>query len=171
LQVSEEQRPSAALARLLAAAERHAQQVGGSVLGPAPLTGMVILTCMDARIMVEEIFGLRPGDANVMRNAGAVASDDFIRSLVLSQRVLGSREVVVVGHTGCGLYRLPEGPLLDDMARQTGHRQQMRLGAFDDLDDHVRQQVALIRQHPWVRAVPVHGLVYEVESGRLRNVE
>lgn len=131
---------------------------------------MVILTCMDARIVVEDIFGLRAGDANVMRNAGAVASDDFIRSLVLSQRVLGSSEVIVMGHTGCGLHGLAEAELAEELARESGTSAELRFGAFGDLDEHVRRQVQRIREHPWVRRVPVHGLIYDVESGRLRDV-
>jgi len=124
---------------------------------------------MDARIVVEDIFGLRAGDANVMRNAGALASDDFIRSLVLSQRVLGSNEVIVLGHTGCGLHGLAEAALSEELSREAG-AQDLRFGAFEDLDEHVRRQVRRIREHPWVRRVPVHGLIYEVETGRLRDV-
>lgn len=124
---------------------------------------------MDARIAVEEIFGLRAGDANVMRNAGAVASDDFIRSLVLSQRLLGTAEVVVVGHTGCGLHGLDEGWLAEELARETGARSETRFGSFRDPGEHVQQQVRRIREHPWIRRVPVHGFVYEVETGRLRD--
>lgn len=124
---------------------------------------------MDARIVVEDIFGLRAGDANVMRNAGALASDDFIRSLVISQRVLGSNEVIVLGHTGCGLHGLPEAALSQNLSREAGP-QDLRFGAFDDLEEHVRRQVQRIRGHPWVRRVPVHGLIYEVETGRLREL-
>lgn len=165
-----EQPGSAEYERLRREAERFGEQFDRSALAPAPLSGLVILTCMDARIVVEDIFGLRPGDANVMRNAGALASDDFIRSLVLSQRVLGSTEVVVMGHTGCGLDGLAESSLADQLVDETGVQAGIEFGAFADVEDHVRQQVARIRSHPWVRQVPVHGLVYEVESGRLREV-
>lgn len=161
---------SGELFRLLDEAERYAEQFDRSTLAPAPLSGMVILTCMDARIVVEDIFGLRAGDANIMRNAGAVASDDFIRSLVLSQRVLGSSEVIVMGHTGCGLHGLAEAELADELARESGRAGELRFGAFEDLDEHVRRQVRRVSQHPWVRRVPVHGLIYEVETGRLRDV-
>ncbi len=90
-------------ARLLAQNERFADQFKGSHIGRSPLLGLAILTCMDARIAVEEIFGLRPGDANVIRDAGAVATDDAIRSLIMSQWLLRSNSVIVLGHTGCGL--------------------------------------------------------------------
>lgn len=166
----DEQEPSAEFLRLRRSAERHAELFDRGALGPTPLSGMVILTCMDARIVVEEIFGLRPGDANVMRNAGAIASDDFIRSLVLSQRVLGSREVAVMGHTGCGLHGLAEGELVSQLDREAGPRDELPFGAFADIDAHVRAQVARIRGHPWIRRVPVHGLVYDVATGRLREI-
>jgi carbonic anhydrase len=156
--------------RLRAEAERFAEQFDRSILGPAPLSGLVLLTCMDARIVVEDIFGLRAGEANIMRNAGALASDDFIRSLILSQRVLGSSEVVVMGHTGCGLHGLAEADLAHQLAAESGVQAGPRFASFTDLDEHVRRQVEIIRRHPWVRRVPVHGLVYEVETGRLREV-
>jgi carbonic anhydrase len=168
--VADEPNHSAEYVRLRGEAERFAEQFDRSDLGPAPLSGLAILTCMDARIVVEDIFGLRAGDANVMRNAGAVASDDFIRSLVLSQRVLGSSEVIVLGHTGCGLHGLAEDELVTQLERESGQRDELAFGAFADLDAHVRRQVARIRGHPWIRQVPVHGMVYDVETGRLRDV-
>ncbi len=169
--MSQSDGPSVEYSRLRGEAERFADQFDRSALGPAPLSGLAILTCMDARIVVEDIFGLRAGDANVMRNAGAVASDDFIRSLVLSQRVLGSTEVIVLGHTGCGLHGLSEAGLSAELERESGVAADIRFGAFDDLDDHVRRQVERIRGHPWLRRVPVHGLVYDVASGRVREVD
>lgn len=156
--------------RLLEEAERYAEQFDRSALSAAPLTGVVILTCMDARIVVEDIFGLRAGDAHVMRNAGALASDDFIRSLVVSQRVLGTNEVVVLGHTGCGLHDLDEPAFVSQLTREVGAGPELPFGAFTDLDEHVRRQAQRIREHPLVRRVPVHALIYEVESGRLRHV-
>jgi carbonic anhydrase len=156
--------------RLLRENDRFVDQFDRSRLGPAPLTGLAILTCMDARISVEDIFGLRPGDANVIRNAGAVAGDDALRSLILSQWVLGSRAVVVLAHTGCGLDGLREEELRVHLAQQTGQRTALRFGTFHDLEEHVREQVARVRSHPWVRDVPVHGLIYEVETGRVREV-
>jgi carbonic anhydrase len=159
------------LERLLRENDRFVDQFDRSRLGPAPLSGLAILTCMDARISIEDIFGLRPGEANVIRNAGAVASEDAIRSLVLSQSVLGSRTVVVLGHTGCGLQDLREEELRVHLAQQTGRRSETRFGTFHDLAEHVRTQVQRLRAHPWVLDVPVQGLIYEVETGRVREVE
>lgn len=156
--------------RLLAENERYADQLDRSELKPTPLAGLAILTCMDARIVVEDVFGLRPGDANIIRNAGAVASTDAIRSLVLSQRLLGTREVVVLGHSGCGLHQLAEDALRAELVRATGQTDDVGFGSFGDLDEHVRTQVQRIREHPWILPVPVHGLVYEVATGRVREV-
>lgn len=156
--------------RLIAENERFADQLDRSRLRPAPLTGLVILTCMDARIVVEDIFGFRAGDVNVIRNAGAVASDDAIRSLVLSQQLLGTSEVVVLGHTGCGLQDLDDEAMRQAMERQSGQATRTHFGSFHELDDHVRRQLERIRSHPWVKSAAIHGLVYEVETGRVREV-
>lgn len=161
---------SAEFGRLLAENERYAESFDLGRLGPAPLAGLAILTCMDARMVLADIFGLRPGDANVLRNAGAVASDDVIRSLVLSQQVLGTREIVVLGHTGCGLFQLREDKLRADLAIQSGVPVDIAFGAFDDIDEHVRRQMARLAEHPLILDVPIHGLVYEVETGRARPV-
>lgn len=162
---------SAEYSRLLAESERYAEQFDRGSLAAPPLAGLAILTCMDARIVVEDIFGLRAGDANIIRNAGAVASDDALRSLVLSRHVLGATEVVVLGHTGCGLHHLADRDLRDRLARETGRQSTTQLGSFDDLGAHIRRQVERIREHPWLDRVPVHGLVYDVQSGRVREVE
>jgi carbonic anhydrase len=156
--------------RLLAENERYAEQIDRSRLTAAPLAGVAILTCMDTRIVIEDIFGLRTGDANVIRNAGAVASDDAIRSLLLSRHLLGTSEIVVVGHTGCGLDGLDEGRLRDRLEAETGQPSSTRFGTFHDVETHVRRQVERIQAHPWIGAVPVHGLVFEVETGRVREV-
>ena len=149
----------------------------GIAIGMALAIGIVLFILLGGLVvqwlwnwLLPDIFGLRPGDANVLRNAGAVATDDVIRSLVLSQRVLGTREVVVLGHTGCGLHRLREDRLRADLAIESGAPVEITFGAFDDIDDHVRRQVARLAEHPLILDVPVHGLVYEVETGRVRPV-
>jgi carbonic anhydrase len=156
--------------RLISENERYAEQFDRSQLTRAPLTGLAILTCMDARMIVEEIFGLRAGDANVLRNAGAVATDDAIRSLLLSRHVLGASEIVVLGHTGCGLHNLGDEELRARLERATGEPSGTHFGSFSDLDAHVRRQVERIQAHPWIGEVTVHGLVYEVETGRVREI-
>lgn len=161
---------SAEYERLLAENARHAAAFDRSALTAAPATGMAILTCMDARIDVEDALGLRVGDAHLVRNAGGLATPDAIRSLAISQQLLGTREIVVIGHTGCGLHGADEAALRAGVAASTGHEPDIRFGAFTDLDEMVVEQVQILRGHTALRRVPVHGLVYDVATGGLRRV-
>lgn len=156
--------------RILAENARYAEAFDRSALTAAPLTGIAILTCMDARIDVEEALGLRVGDAHIIRNAGGLAGPDAIRSLAISQQLLGTREILVIAHTECGLHGADEHDLRDRVAASTGHQVEMRFGAFDDLEEMVRDQVRVLRGHPALLEGAVRGLVYEVATGRLRAV-
>jgi carbonic anhydrase len=158
---------SPVFARILAENDRYAESFDRSLLSAAPLSGLSILACMDARIDIEEALGLRVGDAHIIRNAGAHATDDAIRSLIVSQQVLGTDEIVVIAHTGCGLQGADEHAMREHLAAETGRRLDVEFGAFDDLADHVRRQVDRLRTHAWLRRVPVHGLIYDVATGRL----
>jgi carbonic anhydrase len=149
---------------------RYTDAFDRSALTAAPLTGLAILACMDARLDVEEALGLRTGDAHIIRNAGALASDDAIRSLIVSQQLLGTDEIIVIGHTGCGLLAIDETALRDRLGEETGRALDVRFGTFPDLEESVRAQVDRLRTHPWIKHVPIHGLIYEVETGRLREV-
>jgi carbonic anhydrase len=164
------QSPGAEYARALADNERYAAQFDQSALPARPGRKLAILACMDARLTVEDVLGLRTGDAHVIRNAGGLATDDAIRSLVISQQLLGTEEVIVIEHTGCGMLTFRDDEVREDMAARTGTDVDLDLGAFEDLEDNLRAQVTKIRSHPWIKDVPVHGLVYEVETGRLREV-
>ena len=157
-------------ARLLAENERYTEAFDRSALTAAPLTGLAILACMDARLDVEEALGLRTGDAHIIRNAGALATDDAIRSLIISQQLLGTDEIIVIGHTGCGLLAIDEAALRERLRAATGRALDIPFGAFEDLEQSIRTQVDRLRTHAWLRRVPVHGLIYEVETGRLREV-
>ena len=156
--------------RILEQNERFVEAFDRSALTAAPLTGLAILTCMDARIDVEDALGLRVGDAHIIRNAGSLASEDAIRSLAVSQQLLGTREIVVIAHTSCGLHGADEDALRSRIADTTGSETEMAFGSFPDLDAMVREQVELLQEDPVLLDVPVHGLVYEVETGRLRTV-
>ena len=125
---------------------------------------------MDARIDPRALFDLRPGDAHVIRNAGALVTDDVVRSIALSQHLLGTRAVIVLAHTGCGLQDLDEDELRSRIVAATGYDTQGDFGRFDDLEDHVRAQVATLAAHPWSAAVSVQGLVLDVETGEVRRV-
>jgi carbonic anhydrase len=125
---------------------------------------------MDARLDLEEALGLRTGDAHLIRNAGGLATDDAIRSLIISQRLLGTDEILVVEHTGCGLLNADVAGLGRRLTDESGVDVGLEFGAFSDLEANLRAQVDRLRNHPWLRPVPIHGLIFEVETGRLHEV-
>lgn len=129
-----------------------------------------MLTCMDARIDPLRAFGLALGDAHIIRNAGGVATDDALRSLIISQRMLGTEEIVVVHHTGCGLEMFRDDDLKDELQAETGVRPSIAFEAFDDAEADVAQTAARIRANPFLAHKDIRGFVYEVETGRLREV-
>ena len=163
------------LERILAENQRHAGRLDRSKLPlppPAPPgRKLAVIACMDARLTVEDVLGLRTGDAHIIRNAGGLATDDAIRSLVISQHLLGTEEVIVVEHTGCGMLTFEDDAVRQQIAAETGTILDIPFHSFPDLESNLRAQVERIRSHPWVRNVPVSGLIYEVESGRLHQVE
>ena len=156
--------------RLLAENERYAESFDRSALTAAPLRRLAIVACMDARFEVDAALGLRTGEAHVIRNAGGLATDDVIRSLIVSQRLLGTDEIFVVGHTGCGLLGADDDSLRKRLATETGEPVEIGFGSFDDLDASVRASVERLRTHPWLKRGPIHGLVFDVATGRLREV-
>ena len=156
--------------RVLAENHRHAGQIDRSALPSPPGRKLAVLACMDARLTVEKVLGLRTGDAHIIRNAGGLATDDAIRSLVISQHLLGTEEVIVIEHTGCGMLTFEDEVVRDQIAAATGVNVGLPLHPFRDLETNLREQVELIRAHPWIKDVPISGLVYEVETGRLRQV-
>jgi carbonic anhydrase len=141
----------------------------GTRLAPEPRLRSVILTCMDARIDPAALFGLEPGDAHVLRNAGARATPDVLRSIALSQAVLGTREVLVLGHTGCGLHERTEKELVEAIRLHSGHEPEMGMGAFRDLDEAVEETVVALRDCPFLaHRDAIHGFVYELDTGAVR---
>ena len=160
-------------ARLLAENERYIETFDRSALTAAPLSGLAILACMDARLDVAETLGLRTGDAHIIRNAGGLVTDDVIRSLIVSQQLLGTSEIIVIQHTGCALHDVDEAALREQIAASAGVTAEdvgLEFGGFSDLAESVRTQVAILREHQLLRRVPVHGLVFDVMTGRLHEV-
>lgn len=157
------------LDRALAENARYAAQFDRSDLPLPPGRRLAVIACMDARLTVEDVLGLRTGDAHIIRNAGGLATDDAIRSLVISQHLLGTEEVIVIEHTGCGMLTFEDESVRSSIAEATGVTVDLPLGSFPDLEANLQAQVDRIRAHPWVKPVPVSGLVYEVETGRLRR--
>jgi carbonic anhydrase len=164
---------SAEFARLLAENRRYTEAFDRSALTAAPLSRLAIVACMDARLDVEETLGLRTGDAHIIRNAGGLVTDDVVRSLIVSMELLGTEEIVLIEHTQCGLHAVDEAELRERVAARSGvppERLGIAFGGFGDLEENVRRQVAILREHPYLRRVPVHGLVFDVSTGRLTEV-
>ena len=136
-----------------------------------PARHIAVVGCMDGRLDLPAILGLQTGDAHVIRNAGGVATDDVIRSLVVSQRLLGTREVMLVHHTGCGMLTFRDDDLKAQIELETGVRPPFALEAFSDLDADVRQSVNRIRLSPYLPyRDDVRGFVFDLRTGRLREV-
>src|ERR1019366_1450545 len=136
-----------------------------------PAKHVAIVTCMDSRIDLFRIFGLDSGEAHILRNAGGLVTDDMLRSLVLSQRLLQTREIVLMHHTNCGLHGADEPALRAQITAETGHPPPYEFGAFEDIDQAVRNAIARVVQHPFLpHRDRVRGFIYEVETGHLREV-
>jgi carbonic anhydrase len=155
--------------RMLAANAAWAEDPPGEM--PArPARAVAVVACMDARMDVYRLLGLVIGDAHVIRNAGGVVTEDTVRSLAISQHVLGTREVVVVHHTRCGLQGADEAAFAEQVEQATGRRPSWAMRAFADVEDDVRESMRLIRENPYLVADQVRGAVYDVDTGRLREV-
>ena len=136
-----------------------------------PARGVAVVACMDARLDVHKILGLEEGDAHVIRNAGGVITDDEIRSLTISQRLLGTREVILVHHTDCGMLTFSDDELKAQIHEDVGLKPHFSMESFSDLEEDVRQSIARIQASPFVpHKESVRGFVYGVETGRLREV-
>jgi carbonic anhydrase len=136
-----------------------------------PARKLAVLACMDARLDPAKVLGLDEGDAHVIRNAGGVVSDDALRSLAISQNLLGTEEIILIHHTDCGMLTFTDDEFAAKLEDETGQRPDWRAHAFDDLEQNVRDSIELIRSSPFVpRTDNVRGFVYEIETGRLREV-
>jgi len=136
-----------------------------------PAKKLAVVACMDARLNVYKILGLDEGEAHVIRNAGGVVTDDEIRSLAISQRLLGTEEIVLIHHTDCGMLTFTDDDFKGQIQEDTGIKPEWAAEAFADLDEDVRQSIARIKASPFVpNKDSVRGFVYEVETGKLREV-
>jgi carbonic anhydrase len=150
----------------------YATQFAKGYLSHRPAQPVAIVTCMDARIDVHRALGLEEGDVHVIRNAGGVVTDDVIRSLLISQRLLGTREVLLIHHTNCGMLGFTDDGMKRQVQAEVGIRPPFALEAFPDLDEDVRQSIARVHASPFIRHKDaVRGFVYDVATGLLREVE
>ncbi len=142
-----------------------------SGIGPRPIRRAAIITCMDARLNPQTMLGLQEGDANIIRNAGAVVGDSEIRSIAVSQHELGTREILLIAHTDCGMMSLDEEDFARRLERDAGSRPSWAIHAFKDLEDHVRREKAKLVHS---RFIPfrdaVNGFIYDVRTGALTEV-
>lgn len=161
---------SSAIDELVAGAAAHEADFEG-MRAVIPTKHLAIVTCMDSRIDTFRIFGLVSGEAHILRNAGGLATDDMLRSLVLSQRLLQTREILLMHHTDCGLHRTDEQKLRAEIEADTGAQPSYEFGSFADVDVAVRAAILRVREHPFLpHRDRVRGFVYETETGHLREV-
>jgi carbonic anhydrase len=156
---------------LVANNQAYAENFDKGDLPLPPARKVAVVTCMDARLSPYVMLGLTEGDAHIIRNAGGVVTDDEIRSLAISQRLLGTEEILVIHHTDCGMLTFKDDEFKEQIQQETGIKPAWAVEAFADLDDDVRQTVARIKASPFVpKKDSIRGFVYEVETGRLREV-
>ncbi|MDX8150312.1 carbonic anhydrase [Patulibacter brassicae] len=152
-------------------AKAYAERFDKGALPLPPARKVAVLACMDARLNPYGLLGLQEGDAHVIRNAGGVVTDDEIRSLAISQRLLGTEEIILIHHTDCGMLTFTDDEFKRSVQDDVGIKPEWAAEAFSDLDEDVRQSIARIRASPFIpRTDSVRGFVYEVETGRLREV-
>jgi carbonic anhydrase len=156
---------------LIRNAEAYAASFDKGDLPLPPARKIAIVACMDARLLPARLLGLDEGDAHVIRNAGGVVTDDEIRSLAISQRLLGTEEIVLIHHTDCGMLTFTDDEFKRSIQEDTGIKPEWAAEAFSDIDEDVRQSIARVKASPFVpRKDSIRGFVYEVETGRLREV-
>jgi carbonic anhydrase len=157
---------------LLKNAEAHAESFDKGDLPLPPAKKVAVVACMDARLIPSRVLGLEEGDAHVIRNAGGVVTEDEIRSLAISQRLLGTEEIILIHHTDCGMLTFTDDDFRSSIHDETGVKPAWAAEAFGDLEEDVRQSAARIKASPFIpRKDAVRGFIYEVETGRLREVE
>ncbi len=151
--------------------EAYASSFSKGDLPMPPAKKVAVVACMDARLDVARALGLEEGDAHVIRNAGGVVTDDEIRSLAISQRLLGTEEIILIHHTDCGMLTFTDDAFKQQILEDTGQKPAWAVETFTDLDGDVKQSIARIQASPFVpNKDKVRGFVYEVETGKLREV-
>ena len=152
--------------------EAYAASFDKGALPLPPATRVAVVACMDARLNPYGLLGLQEGDAHIIRNAGGVVTDDEIRSLTISQRLLGTEEIILIHHTDCGMLTFTDDEFKASIQMDTGIKPEWAAEAFSDLDEDVRQSIARIRASPFIpNKNSIRGFVYDVETGRLREVK
>ena len=158
---------------VLKANEEYARNFKQGQLPMPPARKLAVVACMDARLVVSRILGLKEGDAHVIRNAGGIADEDAVRSLIISHHLLGTQEFMFIHHTDCGMLTFKDHELHAKLREQSGTAAlaPARFYAFSDLEQDVREQIEKVRSHPWVpQRIPIRGFIYDVKTGKLAEV-
>ena len=153
--------------------ESYSREFTLGQLAMPPARKIAIVACMDARLTLEPMLGFKTGDAHIIRNAGGIVTEDVIRSLIISQQLLGTQEVMIVNHTDCGMLTFTDDALRSKLTSSTGKLAVIpdRFYAFSNVEQNVREQVQKLRTHPWIpHQFTVRGFVYDVRNGRLKEI-
>jgi carbonic anhydrase len=145
----------------------------GGLPGRPPSLRLAVLACMDCRLHISELMGLKLGDAHIMRNAGGIVTEDVLRSLIISYQIGGTREFMIINNTKCGMLTFKDEELTTQLQQATGKAPVVpaRFFAFTDLEENVRQQIRKVKSHPWIpESLPVRGFIYDVDTGQLVEV-
>jgi carbonic anhydrase len=162
-----------AIDQAIKANQTYARKFELSGLAMPPAAKVAVVACMDARLTLEPMLGLKTGDAHIIRNAGGIVTEDVVRSLIISQQLLGTREVMIVNHTDCGMLTFKDAELRTKLLKSTGKLPVVpaQFSAFSSLEQNVRDQVLKLKTHPWMLPnLAVRGFIYDVKSGRLSEV-
>jgi carbonic anhydrase len=158
---------------VLKANETYARNFTQGNLPMPPARRLAVVACMDARLVVSQILGLKAGDAHVIRNAGGIVTDDVLRSLIISHHLLGTQEFIIINHTDCGMLTFKDEELVAKLEKETGTATvaPVHFHAFGNMEENVRRQVQRVKSHPWIpKQITVRGFIYDVKSGRLNEV-
>ena len=158
---------------VLSANQEYAKAFKLGSLPMPPARKLAVVACMDARLTIEPMLGLKTGEAHIIRNAGGIVTDDALRSLIISHQLLGTREIMIINHTDCGMLTFQDADLRQRLRRETGLTPvaPTAFHAFSDLHENVREQIQKLRLHPWLpKEVAVRGFIYDVHSGKLSEV-
>jgi carbonic anhydrase len=158
---------------ILQANEVYIRSFGSGQLPMPPGRKLAVLACMDARLTVEPMLGLKTGDAHIIRNAGGIVTEDALRSFIISHHFLGTREFVIINHTDCGMLTFKDEELRERLESESGTATVVpaHFDSFTDVERNVRRQIQRLRSHPWIpKHIAVRGFIYDVKTGRLKEV-
>ena len=152
--------------------EKYAKDYMYSHLKPMPSKKIAVLACMDARLLIEDMLGLNIGEANIIRNGGGIATEDAIRSLILSHELLGTEEFIVINHTDCGLQKFSDEHIRNNLKQKyLEDPGELQFYTFANLEENVREQVEKIKTNPFIpKNIPVYGCIYDTQTGRLKRI-